>query len=217
VTVRRRLFNLAAAVSLVLCVGTVALWVRSYSVVDVVGRYILQPSTGLYSRVTLGSAGGSICCTIAKTTGGSYPTRFAEEWAKGDTTFWKYDHARLAPPDSPSTMWERIGFVHHVFESDSSGAAPVVGRTAQGLIITVAMPGGTENHRTLGIPHWVFVLALLVLPLLRFLWVRRQNSRAKQGCCIECGYDLRATPDRCPECGAEAKRHRPKERPRDMT
>jgi hypothetical protein len=53
------------------------------------------------------------------------------------------------------------------------------------------------------IPIWFVVLACGVLPV---LWILRTKPRKfTGGFCITCGYDLRATPDRCPECGTVPK------------
>jgi hypothetical protein len=55
-------------------------------------------------------------------------------------------------------------------------------------------------------PHWLLFLVFtalsiaLCLPDIR----RRKDSRKKAGHCKSCGYDLRASPDRCPECGSAA-------------
>ena len=58
--------------------------------------------------------------------------------------------------------------------------------------------------KIVGIPYW-FIMLVSALPWLRWSYVvknrRRKAWLMKSGCCLVCGYDLRATPDRCPECG----------------
>jgi hypothetical protein len=54
------------------------------------------------------------------------------------------------------------------------------------------------------LPHWLLVLTFAIAPA-RWLMARRRSilvhHRLSAGLCLACGYDLRGTPDRCPECG----------------
>jgi hypothetical protein len=45
------------------------------------------------------------------------------------------------------------------------------------------------------------VVLLLPRGVLNQLWLHGRWSKPPEGCCQNCGYDLRATPRRCPECG----------------
>lgn len=60
------------------------------------------------------------------------------------------------------------------------------------------------------VPHWV-ILAVLSAPSVLFAArvaraARRRRRRRGRGECEACGYDLRASSGRCPECGREAPR-----------
>jgi len=52
-------------------------------------------------------------------------------------------------------------------------------------------------------PYWILVAPGMFPLAVRFLRALRRYARTRLHRCTGCGYDLRATPGRCPECGTE--------------
>jgi hypothetical protein len=73
--------------------------------------------------------------------------------------------------------------------------------------------GSLGAESILWLPHWLMKLLFSIAPI-HWLLGYRQRKRRKMGECHVCGYDLRATPERCPECGTavsstnEPEKHR---------
>jgi hypothetical protein len=66
------------------------------------------------------------------------------------------------------------------------------------------LSGPAGSLWNLAVPYWFILCASLVLPAWWLHRVRRDRRRSNNGRCRRCGYDLRATPQRCPECGSLA-------------
>jgi hypothetical protein len=60
------------------------------------------------------------------------------------------------------------------------------------------------RFHVLSAPLWFVVGVFAVLPLVASVRVTRgrvRKRRRARGLCLACGYDLRASPNQCPECG----------------
>jgi hypothetical protein len=193
--VTRRLFNLLTALSLLLCVAVAALWVRSYWHWD--GIYRAEMSLGGMTWVSKSfrSSSGMLWTDSWR---GSYLDRSIAlyEWQtlqriRKEAALRSGDSATVRPdawtysdvlPRTAVTAEESFG-IHYVRTRDQM------------------TPGIVHSSFHAGIPHGLVVALAMILPAVRaWSWLRRRH-RHRVGLCLQCGYDLRATPGRCPECG----------------
>jgi hypothetical protein len=174
---RRKLFTLAAGVSAVLCVGVCVLWVRSYWVSD---NWVRDVPAG---RIGMGSERGRIVWRHVSYLRG---TRVVFNAPVGYQTVpvTATGVGSSPTPASWSFARSRMFFEHAV------GRPPAV--------------SGLVDVEDFAVPLWAPVLTASVLPAIWLLLRMAGRMRAAAGLCPACGYDLRATPDRCPECGRMA-------------
>lgn len=68
------------------------------------------------------------------------------------------------------------------------------------------MPRESPAIWTLRVPIWSIALLFgVVLPGTELALRLRRRRRRKMGLCIKCGYDLRGSKERCPECGTACR------------
>jgi hypothetical protein len=169
--VHRRLLNLLTALSLLLCVAVCVLWVRSYYVCDWVGRVYYSPGLPSEDHHLYLR---SIFGTAVLAGGGDPAENFSDtRWVRRRSDAWDYPLG----PAGPSVL-QALGI------GWDNERALDTGETSWEVQVRLAWPA--------------LLSALTTLLLIRH---RRVAGRTREGLCPRCGYDLRATPRRCPECG----------------
>ncbi|MGH7179663.1 MAG: hypothetical protein ACREJC_19970 [Tepidisphaeraceae bacterium] len=185
---RRPLFTIAAAMSLLLCLATAVLWIRSYWAWDEIGHLTATGAGNprVMSTFRMNSAGGVLHVSIWKAFSGP----------KQRLKF------RLTPENYAEWGWESVS----AGRTTSTQSKGILERAGFSWRFADA-PSGDGEHRDFewvaSSPYWAVAL-VLALPwyFAPIYWKRRRRARRKVvGQCQRCGYDLRASPQRCPECG----------------
>jgi hypothetical protein len=168
---------LTLALSLILCLLLFACWMRSYWVIDALSW-------------------GSATADHQLSSGGGRLIYADAQWPNGRAPFAaRHDRTSRAAPLWFENPTHSDGFRLLGFEYSRE-----------------VLPDSTNLHawffipawRVIAIPYWAPFAFFSMHPLARRLAASRRARRRRRGLCVACGYDLRASRARCPECGAIA-------------
>jgi hypothetical protein len=214
---RRRLLALVTIISLLVCVATTALCFRSAKSTDVVMLALPRGHCLLFTS----HEGHWGWVTVSHLT--AWPDRGIKAWSAENDRFEPRLRGRSYSRAGPFLFWQRhvatstgqIGFIRGTaaVPTDDGGVLPAYGDGVVRADACNAWRGIAPNQPgwlfltgwEVRFPHTYLIAPAALLPLLVIpAWLvreRRRRWRERRGLCVDCGYDVRATPGRCPECG----------------
>jgi hypothetical protein len=190
---RLRITNLLAGASTLLLIAIAALWLRSH---------VVEPDALVWDRGPSWAPDARRAQWAIQSVNGQVVVGRLEYSPKRDAA-WRLavfsgetrDQLRyIRPHDAlnwipPQGFFEWLGFQWR--------------RTVSGVFGNFSVLAPADELVYLAIPYWFLALLAAIGPALKWRAVARVRRVRRMGLCVNCGYDLRGSPDRCPECGRE--------------
>jgi hypothetical protein len=181
-----------SALLLLFSIGAAVMWIRSYFVGEAFDWSLPSQDPLVDRSLSINSGRGGIAFSFDQWAAWELGVR---KPALRNQSVKSFQHIELVKPYYPrvlnSAWFSRWGF-------EWSGYDVTISPTSVG--------NGIIKARNILVPYWS-LLVPTAIPALVWLMLlkkrRKRNGRLAKGLCLRCGYDLRATPQRCPECGAE--------------
>jgi hypothetical protein len=196
ITMRRRVFQIAVVLSLLLCIASGALWARSYTLVH---AFQLREGTWLEKDLFRERV---------------ISTTF------GFGSFWMSVRSEDMHLDHPHELFGgRMGPMERRFRAANANGEFRVIHASQPIIprrrSTLNRDGRFQIHWSHDVkpaldtiwasvlfPAWLLPIFFAILPGIAIARRLKHRRCIRNNFCTNCGYDLRASSDRCPECGS---------------
>jgi hypothetical protein len=205
---RRRVFTALSVLSALLLVLAAAAWPRTLRIDD----HVTYVTRG-YTTAAFGTGPSRVEFTLSR---GCPP--IALDYFPFELPIWRPGWSRKSMPWNSSRTYDRSGptmksspgdyITTETFVVSNPWTPPAhefLGIGWESRTWTAGPPmyvrPGTVRFTRVVLPLWLVTMACAILPA-RWIYQRAVARRRKrEGHCPACGYDLRASKERCPECG----------------